>query len=358
MHVQRLVQGAATFARLQTPRLRLVWSGLLPSQEDVQSNQITGIIYFALPDGAEKQLEQMGVPMVSVSSRNLPTAHASVTPDDSAIGQMAARHFKENLFENFAYIGLREHRYGVVRGESFAEGIFPSVCQHLWLDAYPNPDAAHEAIKSFLRALPRPTAILAANDIFARRICEIAIELGFAVPEDLAILGVDAEQMVSLSSPVDLSSVDIDSFKIGYTAAEVLCKLIEDPAMAPPQIQIPPKGILVAASTDHLATTDPIVASAVSHIRQHACGGLTVDEMASALGVGRRMLERRFRKAIGKGVDEIIRKVRIERSMEMLERSDLPIGEIAERCGFADIFYFSKFFKRATGQSPREFRSG
>lgn len=119
---------------------------------------------------------------------------------------------------------------------------------------------------------------------------------------------------------------------------------------------IPPKGVLTAASTDHLATEDATIAKTVALIREYACNGLTVDELTAKLGMGRRMLERRFRKAIGKGIDEQIRSVRVERAIELLERSNFTVSEIADRCGFSDVFYFSKMFKKITGKSPRDFR--
>ncbi|MCD8482910.1 MAG: helix-turn-helix transcriptional regulator [Verrucomicrobia bacterium] len=112
----------------------------------------------------------------------------------------------------------------------------------------------------------------------------------------------------------------------------------------------------MATSTDHLATEDLLIARAVAMIREYACSGLTVDDIAAKVGVGRRMLERRFRKAVGKGVDEQIRKVRVERAIELLGRSEFSIGEIADRCGFSDMFYFSRAFKKTTGKSPREYR--
>jgi LacI family transcriptional regulator len=356
MHVQRLVQGAAAFAKLQSPRLRLMWGSILMSKRGIDLNNIQGIIYFALREGELEQLESFGLPMVNVSARNLPTPHASVTPDDHAIGLLAARHFKEHLYQNFAFIGLTSHRYSLVRGNAFAEGIFPSECHSLWLEEIDDPAHAESKIKHFLQKLPTPTAILASNDLFARRICELAMDLGLNVPEQLAILGVDAEQMISLASPVQLSSIDIDSFKIGYTAVETLYRLIRDPESERTQVVIPPKGVLVASSTDHLATEDPIVAKTVALIREYACNGLTVEDIASKVGVGRRMLERRFRKAIGRGVDEQIRKIRVERAIELLERSDFTISEIAEHCGFSDVFYFSKVFKKTTTRSPREYR--
>ncbi|MCD8482909.1 MAG: substrate-binding domain-containing protein [Verrucomicrobia bacterium] len=236
MHVQRLVQGAAAYARVQTPRLRVVWGSQMVDREGLAQNDIQGIIFFALRAGEHDLLQAYGLPAVNVSTRNLPTTFASVIPDDHAIGHMAAQHFKSNQYRNFAFVGVKSHRYSLLRGNAFAESVFPAECQILWLSETNDMVRSNQEISDFLTSLPTPVGILAANDRFARRICECAVELGIQVPEQIAVLGVDAEQMVSLASPVQLSSVDIDSFKIGYKAMEILHDLIKDPAIPPRQM--------------------------------------------------------------------------------------------------------------------------
>ncbi|MCD8482904.1 MAG: helix-turn-helix domain-containing protein [Verrucomicrobia bacterium] len=358
MHVQRLVQGAARFTRNQSRILRLRWGQSMIGTESIERDAIIGIIYFALTEGDRDLLHGTGLPAVNVSSRNMPTVHPSVISDDLAVGKLAAAHFKDNLFQNFAFVGVKSHPYSLERAAGFKAGVFPSVCTEFWLDEYSDANKVSASLSDFLTSLEYPCAILASNDIFARRVCERAIDLNLAVPQQIAILGVDAEHMVSLSSPVQLSSIDIDSYSIGFKAAELLLNSIHSPLTQSQTLRIAPKGVVTATSTDHLATSDHTVALAVTLIREYACSGISVDELAIKTGIGRRVLERRFRQTLGKGIDEQIRKVRIERAMELLDRSDLTVSEIGDKCGFKDVFYFSKMFKKATGKSPRSFREG
>ena len=189
---------------------------------------------------------------------------------------MAARHFKEKPFLRISPISvcggarLRRHPRRKFRRRDFPLCLPASLAGCLSRSR----TRPMRPSKSFLRhPPPAPPASLPPTIFLPPHLRNRHRSWVLRCPKTSPSSAWTRSKWSRFSSPVDLSSVDIDSFKIGYTAAEVLCKLIEDPAMTPPQIRIPPKGILVAASTDHLATTDPMVASAVSHIRQYACGG-------------------------------------------------------------------------------------
>lgn len=212
-------------------------------------------------------------------------------------------------------------------------------------------------LRAFVGTLPSGTGILAANDIFARRLCELALEAGRRVPEEIAIIGVDAEEMISFSSPVSLSSIDINSYRIGYEAASTLKNIFDCTGDIPSVKLIPPKGVVVGDSTDHLVKDDPLIERTERIIRQQSCTGLTVEDLCQSLAVGRRSLERRFRKAFNKSLNEQIMQVRIDRACNLLEKSELAVGEIADRCGFGSIYYFSRAFKSVTGKSPQAYRT-
>jgi LacI family transcriptional regulator len=327
------------------------------SEVMIRNESFEGVILFALPDDLKKLPGRLTVPVVNVSSRNLFWKGSSVTPDNKAIGEMAATHYKERLFKHFAFVGVEVEPYSYTRYEGFARAVSPATCQTCWLnDSLPGgAEAANRALKEFLKTLPFGTGILTTNDIFARRVCAMAAEVHREIPADLAVLGVDADEMISLSSSVNLSSVDPDSEKIGFEAARLLHQHLSGNTTIE-HLEIPPKGVVVAASTDHLATTDEDLARTLQFIKKHACQGITVEDVSQQIGIGRRTLERRFKEAVGKGIDEQIRKVRIDRAAELINKSDLTISEIAERSGFANLYYFSSAFKKYHGISPKQYR--
>lgn len=279
---------------------------------------------------------------------------------DGVVGEGRAQPGAGALYDNFAFAGPLDHTYALRRYEAFCDELRKSPGQvanlHADIGHIRGEEETKSRLRELIRHLPENTGVLAANDNFARRVCLLALEAGRSVPEEIAILGVDAEEMISLTSPVSLSSIEPNAYRIGYEAARTVARLLENPATVQPVTLIPPKGVAVAASTDHLATSDPVIAKAVELIRLHACQNLTVEALCTHLGISRRSLERRFRKALNKSLNDQITKVRIDRASAFLEKSDLPIGEIADKCGFASIYYFSRAFKNATGLSPRAFR--
>lgn len=320
----------------------------------VIEEQFKGLIVSTLLEETKGSLAQLNIPTVSVSSRNDPWTGSSVTPDNNAIGKLAAEHFQERLFKHFAFVGHNEEPYSFYRYEGFKTKIQPAVCATFWLDdVQPGGSrASNVKLQQFLRSLPTGTGVFTTNDFFGRRVCYNALEVGRKIPEDLAVLGVDADNMISLSSPVNLSSVDPDSAKIGYEAARLLARLM-DGGTIHEQICIRPKSVLVAASTDYLVTDVQDIAHALQYIKGQACHGISVEDVAAITGVGRRTLEKRFRAEVGKGIDEVIRDVRLKRAVELMDNSSLTISEISAKAGFSNPFYFSNVFKKHYGVSPK-----
>ncbi|MCD8483739.1 MAG: helix-turn-helix domain-containing protein [Verrucomicrobia bacterium] len=352
-----------SFFREQSTVWQVRWGRLNFSEQALAElhKRFDGLICFAVQPMEKAALEALDIPVVNVSSSNLPIHVTSIIPDDDAIGRLAANHFQQALYHSFAFVGAESHPFARSRAAAFKACLQSDPYVELWLnDKHPahSYELSNQRIIQFLQSLPRNTGVFAANDIFARRICELAIESDISVPNTIAILGVDAEEMISLSSPVSLSSIDIDSYGIGYQAAKHLHRQIQQPESPVTVSRIPPKGVLSAASTDHLATEDEMVARVVQLIRIHACNGINVPQLATHVGISRRVLERRFRKATGKSLNEQINKVRMDRAIALLEKSQLSISQIAEQCGFASVYYFSRAFKQSTGRSPKFFRAG
>lgn len=355
LHERRFLQGVLAYAREQSPIWSVHWgSGLHPEMvEDLRSKD--GLFTFGVSAPQKIILEALGLPIVNFSSVNLPwPGVASVSPDNGAIGWVAAEYFLERLHRNFLFFGAHSHSYSRERREGFRRRLAGRDVQVV--DQFEPREDQDAKVVSVLRRCQRPLAVFAANDVFARRICRLATAEGFAVPEELAILGADREDLISLSSPVPLSSVDVNSEGMGRRAAAIIHG-IRDGSLPPSYRELfPPRAVATDFSTDTLATEDSGLAKALRFIREQAFQQIQVEDVARHAGVGRRTLERKFSALVGRSIDQSIRQTRIKRARSLLRESKLSLDEIAERCGFSSTDYFSKVFKSQVGQSPGAFR--
>lgn len=356
-HERRVLEGVFLYAKEQTPVWSVNWGhGLHPEMVlDIQRKD--GVISFGVNAADKRKLEALGLPIVNFSSINLPwPSVASVTPDNGAIGRMAAEYFLERLHRNFLFVGATSHPYSNERLEGFRKRL--AGLEVAVLDDYAGAGNAERQLAGTLRKLPRPLAVFTANDLFARRVCRVAVAENLGVPEDISILGVDREDLVSLSSPQPLSSVDVDSERMGRRAAEILHGIFQGKLSRTHTEVFPPCGVITQLSTDTLATEDEGLAKALRFIREQAFQKIQVEDVARHAGVGRRSLERKFKDLVGKSIDQSIRQTRLDRARILLRESKLTLDEIAERCGFSSTDYFSKVFKAHSGQTPAAFRRG
>jgi LacI family transcriptional regulator len=153
-----------------------------------------------------------------------------------------------------------------------------------------------------------------------------------------------------------LSSVAPNAERIGYEAAELLDRLMAGGRAPARERLIEPVGVVARQSTDVLSIDDAEVAAAVRFIRERACGGLRVEQVLRHVAVSRSLLERRFRKYLGRSPQGEIRLVRLKRVKQLLADTDLSLVAIAQLAGFVHPEYMSVVFKRLTGQTPRAYR--
>ncbi len=176
------------------------------------------------------------------------------------------------------------------------------------------------------------------------------------VPEAVAVIGVDNDEVLCALCDPPLSSVVPNAERVGYEAAALLDRLMQGERSESSEILIAPRGIETRQSTDVLAIDDSLVAAAVKCIRERACQGLTVDEVLRQVPLSRSMLEKRFRRYLQQTPQEAIRSVQIKRVKQLLLETDLPLEAISHLAGFKHVEYMSVVFKRETAQTPGRFR--
>ncbi len=290
-------------------------------------------------------------------SRLLPLA-PWIKADDTAIARLAAQHFLERGFRHFAFCGDARFAWSARRGEQFAlltRGVGRTWHSYAPADAGPSGDAEVDLIAQWLRGLPKPAAVFACYDNRGQQVLEACRRAGLSVPEEIAVLGVDNDEVLCVLSPPPLSSVVLNPRRTGWEAAALLATMMQ--GHRPPTMThfIPPLDIATRQSSDILAVADPKVAAALRYIREHACEGIRVSDVLQHCPMARRALEMRFQKLIGRSPRQEILRVQINRVKEFLAGTALPVWEIAERTGF-DPEYLSVVFKAATGLAPSEYR--
>lgn len=300
----------------------------------------------------------LGIPLIDVSAARLVADAPYVETDDDAIAGVAADHFLERDFRHFAFLGDDRFRWSDNRCRAFvtavaAKGHDVAVFSRRRKTPPADDD---EAVEAWLAGLPKPVALLACYDIRGRQAIDACRRAGIAVPDEVAVLGVDDDDVLcGLASP-PLSSVMPDAIGAGRLAAELLEQLMRGEPLDRSEWLLPPRGIAARQSTDVLAIDDTLVVAAVRLIREHACAGLKVADVARALKTTRRVLENRFTKRVGHTPHEEIARVQFRRVEQLLRETELPLAAIAARAGFKHTEYMTVAFTKRHGTPPSRWR--
>jgi LacI family transcriptional regulator len=285
-----------------------------------------------------------------------------VIGDHEAIGKLAAVHFTERHYTDIAWFstiwthvhglrfkGLRDHwRGNPPLRWVWSENAPPSKRNaRLTLERW---------LKVILAAAPKPLAVLAFDDYDAARIQDACIAAGIKVPSEVAILGIDNNELIDENRSVPLASVRHDLEGIGYRAAELLHRLMNGGRPPPAPILIPPKGIALRQSADYIAVHDPLVRDALAYIRENIGRSFGTDEIASSLGLSRTSLDRKAKACLGHALGAEILAQRIVQAKLLLANSALKVRQIARETGFCDISHLSKSFVKLTGETPLRYR--
>lgn len=304
-----------------------------------------------------RAVARTGLPVVDVSAgRHLPSA-PWVETDDRAIARLAAEHLLERGFRTLGYCGDPRFNWSRWREEYFVRRAAEAGLRaQVYRSRSPAPDRERRELAEWARRLPKPAGVLACYDIMAQRLLDACRDAGIAVPDEVAVLGVDDDPLLcDLASP-PLSSVIPNTRRTGYEAAALLARRMAGERVPPEAVLIPPLGIHTRQSTDVLALEDRDIAAAVRFVREHACDGATVADLLKAVPLSRRVLESRYRKATGRTPHEDLLRIRIGRVQQLLAETDHSLERIAGLAGFNHPEYMSVAFKRETGMTPGQYR--
>ncbi|MDP3179567.1 MAG: DNA-binding transcriptional regulator [Spirochaetaceae bacterium] len=353
-----IARGVVRYAKAK-PDWRLFGYGwMFRSLESLDGWKGDGIIARIESEEQASRLDALGLPLVDVAGAHKRKSFRAVTNDDALTGRAAARHLEYCGFRRFAFLGVAGTGWSARRRSGFEDALgqaWPAFERELaWWEAQVEGD---ESLASFLRGLELPCALFACNDTTGLRATELARRLGIAVPESLAILGVDNEDILcELASP-SLSSIALDCETIGYEAARALDSVLDGDGPAEgSRIEVPPRDVSERESTRVYCCPDQLVARAATYIRGHAHEGIDVDDILSVVAASRRSLEIRFREAMGRSLHDEIVRARLARAKKLMRESGEGLDSIASASGFGALGRFHAVFKELEGTSPGEWR--
>ncbi len=344
-----------------------VFAHLAPETRAIQrleSLELDGVIGHIFTNALAEALLKLPGPLVNVSSVLFDATIPRVGVDDSHCGALAAEHLIERGFRHFAFVGHRDHAYSVRREIGFRQIIDAAGYR---IASYYEPRGQtfdplgrlrtlDENIHGWIRSLPNPVGIFAPNDIWGEQLTEVCRQTGPRVPEDVAIIGVDNDDLFCRLARPSLSSIALPGGRVGYKAAALLDRLMAGAAPPKQPLLLPPLGVIARRSTDIVAATDPEVVAAVRFIREQGHRTLTAKEVLRSVPISRRSLERRFRRELGRTLLDEIHRVHVERARSLLADTDLPMPVVASRSGFSDAKQLSIRFRQSTGVTPTTYR--
>lgn len=335
-------------ADLPAPGWLLRWSG---------DGMISGLPERALPGtwrGGRR-------PVVHVRSRLAAERLPGVYPDDDAAMRLAVTHLLER--------GVRQ--FGILPSAADTADRCEALVRHaeslgVDVDVFAPPrsgarlrrvdEPTWQSLAAWLRSLRKPVGLVAANNIQALRILDLCREQGLAVPEEVAVVAIEADDAVcDLATPA-LTSVNHDRARIGREAARLLDESMRAGKPLSAVVLVPPAGLTVRRSSDVLAVADPDIRQALKLIKARGCSDLSAAEVATTVGVARRLLDRKFQLALGRTIHEELQHTKVAEAKRLLAETDHKLLVVAVRAGFTHAAQLCNVFKTAVGMSPMQYR--
>jgi LacI family transcriptional regulator len=363
-YARRVLRGINRYVRESgRPWLFSLTPHLQPDLKALAKWDPVGIIAHLLTADVAEQVLALGRPVVNVTSWLDHPRLARVGNDNLGVGRAGAQHFLERHFRRFAFVGWPGVPFSDQRGEGFAATVRDAGFDCLrYRDTSPSrpwqvsgSTADREHLEEWIASLPVPVAVMACNDVRAWEVLQACRALERHVPEEVAVVGADNDEVWCLLAHPPLSSVAVAAEQVGYQAAAKLERVLAGKKVHPRTV-VPPLGVVTRQSSDAVAVADRTVADALRFIREHTDRPIGIGEVLEVVPVSRRALERSFRKALGRSPAEEIRQAHLRRAQDLLATTTLSMAEVAQLSGFTGSKHLSVVFRQFTGLTPTNFR--
>ncbi len=362
---RNLIRGIARFGRLHDWQIHFEYRGKTAAEPDWLADfKGDGVITTSPDQKHSRALKKLGMAVLDLQGTLTDPAgeHLLVDSDHRAVGRLAAEHFVEKGHRHFAFLGYSDHNVSREREIGFTEALaargHKPLSHHTPERKARTFETLHKGDEAFIASLPKPCALFCCWDEVAFRAVQSAIERGIAVPEDLAVLGVDNDPVFSSTSRIPLSSIDPDIVRMGFLTASWLAEMMEGKVLKQIKLErlVPPKGLVIRQSTALDAIEDPVVRRFLELLRQQKPGMLSIEELSRDCHVSRRLLEQRVKSATGKTPRQLLSQTLVDGIQRFLSQTDYTLAHIAELLGFEHAERLSHLFRRQTGMTPGEYR--
>jgi LacI family transcriptional regulator len=287
--------------------------------------------------------------VVNVSGEDFDNSLPWVDADNRAVGQLVANDFRGRGYLHLGFFADISPPWVARRAEHLrrlAERL--GMSWHIY--------EAERDVGAWLRALPKPIGLMAANDAVGQRLLQTCRAAEVVVPDDVAIVGVDNDDVTCSLCRPSLSSVVPDTEGIGYLAAAILDGLMRGEPPSQRVHVVAPSGLQHRRSTDAAGIDDPLVAQILGIIRRQATRDINVATIVAEVPASRRVLERRFRAHMGRSIHEELLAARLRQAQTLLIHSSLSIDEVAMESGFKRQEYMATVFRKQLQTTPSAFR--
>jgi LacI family transcriptional regulator len=303
------------------------------------------------------------IPAVTTTAHNPAKKLPRICLDDEAIGRMVAEHLLSRGFRSFGFCGTYGMGFSQVRRRGYSQRLAE---EDLPCQTYVPQDALGDAetffaqeqqdLARWIDSLDKPVGIMAADDSMGWKVSQACRRLSVAMPEQVALVGVNNDDVLCRLCSPPMSSVALPLERLGYRAGEMLDARIAGRQPESDNVVLPPIGIITRRSSDVVAVEDAEISTAMRYIRDHVADNIQVDDIAAAAAVSRRSLQRKFPQVVGHTLQKEIRQVRIAKARDLLSLTDLPLHQVAAACGFRYPEHLSRIFKQVTGATPSDYR--
>jgi LacI family transcriptional regulator len=288
-----------------------------------------------------------------------------VATDNFEVVKAAYEHLKKKGLERFAFYGFpadQNHRWAVERERAMvklckADGYDCSIYR-----GHPTRPETWQytmnRVTDWIQGLPNPVGIVSVTDARARHLLQACEHIGKVVPDSISIVGIDDDDIARYLSRISLSSVTQGCFDMGFQAAKLLHRHLDNPNLKNKRVLVPPAGVSERQSTDFKALKDPYVIQAMHYIRQNACRGIKVEQVLDYVGVSRSNLEQRFREERDHSIHTEIHNEKLAKACKLLVEESMSTNDVAQVCGYPSLQYMYAVFKKHYDKTPREFREG
>lgn len=363
-----LLRGIARYARLHGP-----WSFFLEpgAQEEtpppLRDWGVDGVITLFRTKRQARRILATRIPVVDLDFTLPGLVPWGICNDEAGVARTAADHLLSRGLRHFAFVGWPEVDDGISLWESQRQKTFAEAVKKAGFECssyrWPARSAdrgwgrEQKSLARWLRSLPKPVGIMASNDQRARHVLEAARVAAIAVPDDVAVIGVDNDETLCELSTPSISSVALDTDTIGFQGAAMLDRLMNGRRVPRRAVPIPPLGVIARRSTDMLAMADPTVVDAVRFMDANIGRPIRIADVLAVARLSRKTLEVRFRRVLGRTPHEELQRRRLERVKTLLQQTDWPLKQIARAAGFTYVEHLHLIFRREVGLTPAAFRA-